>query len=93
MAKTDNKTNRTEETSEVAKTDNKTSRTEETSEVAKTNNKTPRTDELLEGARAVIKDFAAHDDKKSGAVRLTRYTAKALDDTLSTGACSGQTTH
>ena len=84
VAKTD-KTNRTEEISEVAKTD-KTNHTEETSEVAKTDNKAPCTDELSEEARAVIKDFAAHDNKKSGAVRLTRYTAMALNDTLKTGA-------
>ena len=32
----------------------------------------------------MTKDFAAHDIKKSRAVRLTRYTAKALNDTLKT---------
>ena len=64
----------------------KTNRTEETSEVAKTDNKTPRTDELSEEARAVTKDFAAHDNKKSGALCLAGYTAKALDNTLQMGA-------
>ena len=34
----------------------------------------------------MTKDFAAHNDKKSGAARLTRFTANALNNTLDTGA-------
>ena len=74
------------------KTDNKANHIEETLEVAKMDNKSPCTDELSKtksrsrkGAYAVTKDFAAHDNKKSVAVDLTRYTAKALNDTLKTG--------
>ena len=85
VANTDKTKRSTEETSEVAKTD-KINRTKEASEVANTDNKTPRTDERSEGAHAVTKDFAAHDNRKSGAARLTRCTTKAHNDKLKTGA-------
>ena len=47
--------------------------------------KSTRTDELLEEACAVTKDFAAHNNRKSGAVRLARSTANALNNMLDMG--------
>ena len=37
---------------------------------------------MLEGPNPAVKDCAAHNIKKSRTVRLARYTAKALNDTL-----------